>query len=372
MNETLTSKQVKLQRSYFHQYDIPLGLQGSAPAITGSYLEEHFLVYKTALDVEAAPDFVYGFEIYDENGTCIMKGLDQYSSAYHLIHDLRQVAKFSSDKRRYHLIKGAGGRFGFYLVDYRGKRLAKQSILFQTDQKREQEILRIVNSFTHYAEQDVLAKDELLSIVDQKGNLTYANNDLYSNRISVILPYESDRFRYQPFRDYAQQVVAEETPAHIIPEICFAYEDDFNRFENAYRKWVLIKSKNEPDDPDQKEQYFFEWNATHSRLIQTLEAIRANHGIGNADVEDNDQWMQIIDEPDEVIKIKDFIVSEPFEQHWGVGEMTVGKEFTIEQPCQTLTGIGRMRVGYDFIITDPLFKNRGIGYMTLGRNFLVI
>jgi len=44
------------------------------------------------------------------------------------------------------------------------------------------------------------------------------------------------------FRRYAEQVIREETPAHILPKICWISKDDMTVFEKLYRDWIYLKS----------------------------------------------------------------------------------------------------------------------------------
>ncbi len=62
--------------------------------------------------------------------------------------------------------------------------------------------------------------------------------DPYSFRIAVILPGYSMRLRNKDFRRYAERLIRLETPAHILPRICFIGIDQMKEFEDLYEKWL--------------------------------------------------------------------------------------------------------------------------------------
>ncbi|MGN6394809.1 MAG: hypothetical protein ACTHMI_04560 [Mucilaginibacter sp.] len=65
--------------------------------------------------------------------------------------------------------------------------------------------------------------------------------DPYSFRISVILPGYSIRLRDTAFRTYAEKLIRMETPAHVLPRICFIGHDQMVDFEKQYQKWLDAK-----------------------------------------------------------------------------------------------------------------------------------
>ena len=65
-----------------------------------------------------------------------------------------------------------------------------------------------------------------------------ADDDPYSYRVHVILPADAGRFRNMAFREFAESVIRAETPAHILPKICWIGAEDQQRVEDAYRAWL--------------------------------------------------------------------------------------------------------------------------------------
>lgn len=77
--------------------------------------------------------------------------------------------------------------------------------------------------------------------------------DPYSYRVSVILPGFAYRFQDPDFRRYAETVIRQEIPAHVLAKICWvgdrlsekqAAQNDLAEFEVAFKKYLSDKSRN--------------------------------------------------------------------------------------------------------------------------------
>lgn len=71
--------------------------------------------------------------------------------------------------------------------------------------------------------------------------------DYYSFRISVVLPYWTQRFRNMDFRGFAEDTIHRETPAHILPKFCWVSMYDMFRLETAYKAWFLSNRMYKPN-----------------------------------------------------------------------------------------------------------------------------
>jgi hypothetical protein len=69
-----------------------------------------------------------------------------------------------------------------------------------------------------------------------------ADEDPYSYRIHVILPAEQKRFAKIEFRRYVEEVIRQETPAHILPRICWISNEEMAALEVAYKDWIYLKA----------------------------------------------------------------------------------------------------------------------------------
>ncbi|RQO35422.1 hypothetical protein DBR39_18265 [Chryseobacterium sp. KBW03] len=77
--------------------------------------------------------------------------------------------------------------------------------------------------------------------------------DPYSYRVSVVLPGFAYRFQDPDFRRYAETVIRQEIPAHVLAKICWVgdrltetetAQNDLSEFEVAFKKYLLDKSRN--------------------------------------------------------------------------------------------------------------------------------
>jgi uncharacterized protein len=84
--------------------------------------------------------------------------------------------------------------------------------------------------------------DPFLPICPDPNCTDCAEEDPYSYRIHVILPAYGSRFMNMDFRRFAEALIRAETPAHILPRICWISQDDMARLEKAYRDWIYLKA----------------------------------------------------------------------------------------------------------------------------------
>lgn len=77
--------------------------------------------------------------------------------------------------------------------------------------------------------------------------------DPYSYRVSVVLPGFAYRFQDPDFRRYAETVIRQEIPAHVLAKICWVgdrlsekqtAQNDLAEFETAFKKYLSDKSRN--------------------------------------------------------------------------------------------------------------------------------
>jgi len=64
--------------------------------------------------------------------------------------------------------------------------------------------------------------------------------DPYSCRISIILPAWPERFANIDFRRFAEKTIRQETPAHILPKICWVDRKQMAGFEKVYKRWLQV------------------------------------------------------------------------------------------------------------------------------------
>ena len=90
--------------------------------------------------------------------------------------------------------------------------------------------------------------------------------DPYTFRLTVILPGYTLRLRNTHFRRYAERLIRMETPAHILPRICFVSREHLQEFEQAWDAWFTERIQS--DDPVEQSQ-----DTTLKHLIEVIERL---------------------------------------------------------------------------------------------------
>ena len=57
-----------------------------------------------------------------------------------------------------------------------------------------------------------------------------------------ILPAYAGRFQNMDFRRFVEETIRQETPAHILPKVCWIDSEDMAMLEGPYRDWVDLRS----------------------------------------------------------------------------------------------------------------------------------
>jgi len=67
-----------------------------------------------------------------------------------------------------------------------------------------------------------------------------AEADPYSYRLHFVLPAYAGRFRNMDFRRFVEETIRSETPAHLLPKICWINAADMAKVESAYRDCIPL------------------------------------------------------------------------------------------------------------------------------------
>jgi len=119
-------------------------------------------------------------------------------------------------------------------------------------------------------------KDQLLSVCLDAGCDHCGEEDPYSFKISVILPFWVKRFKNMHFRSYVETLFRSEAPAHVFLKICWIDKEEMKKFETALTDWMKAKAEyNEalpvPGDAKQKK-----YSAALEKLIVTMQDLRTD------------------------------------------------------------------------------------------------
>lgn len=111
--------------------------------------------------------------------------------------------------------------------------------------------------------------DRLMQVCLPEGCELCGEQDPYSFRLHVVLPYWPERFRDLAFRRYAERVIREETPAHVLPRICWIGNEQMRDLDAVWHAWLALAA-----DPDADPAPLADALA---ELIAVLERLRTVH-----------------------------------------------------------------------------------------------
>lgn len=94
------------------------------------------------------------------------------------------------------------------------------------------------------------------------------DGDIYSFRVSVILPGFTVRCADPAFRREAQQMIVQQCPAHIVPEFHWLSFDALRQFETLYQHWMLTRQDQSSTSRDNQQAAY--------QLMQFLQASRSD------------------------------------------------------------------------------------------------
>jgi hypothetical protein len=92
----------------------------------------------------------------------------------------------------------------------------------------------------HILLRPLAADDPLMPICSDAGCEDCDPLDPYSYRVHVVLPAYAGRFQDFGFRQFVEQTIRREMPAHLLPTVCWVGPDDMAVFEAAWRNFLEL------------------------------------------------------------------------------------------------------------------------------------
>lgn len=120
--------------------------------------------------------------------------------------------------------------------------------------------------------------------------------DPYSFRVSVVLPGFTQRFSDIHFRNYMEELIREELPAHVLAKICWVgsrkgevpnADNQLMTFETAYKDYLIAKSPLDAFHPENELEALID-------ILSNLHTIFPTGKLHNCDAEEEDQDDDII------------------------------------------------------------------------------
>ena len=220
------------------------------------------VAYDLYAEVDGTPENEFRFRVrHPVSRKILLSSSTHYPTRAAAREEMRRAIRFASTPAGYQRrrIGGAGDRWYFNVVDDGGQVLARRIEYFKTEAAMEAAVAGLTEHLrTAYSEEGMYvieslllrpeAGDPLLPICPDPNCTDCADADPYSYRIHVVLPAYGGRFEDMEFRRWAEQVIREETPAHIQPRVCWIGRDDMAELETLYRAWIHLRAGRPADD----------------------------------------------------------------------------------------------------------------------------
>ncbi len=236
----------------------------------------------------------YRFRIRDDrpgsDGKILLSSSWKFLDSRDARREMHRVLGYALNRENYQLRTARDGRFYFNLTDETDDILARRIEYFVTEELRDSAIDRILDLLQdRYSDEGMFLIEHLLlrpqreiglsrddgrrtisrslSVTNVRfAELTRPVNSLvaeplpgaflpicvdgecsnvkyldpYSCRVSFVLPAWPVRFADMDFRRFVEKTIRQETPAHILPKICWVDRKQMAGFERIYQRWLKV------------------------------------------------------------------------------------------------------------------------------------
>lgn len=228
----------------------------------------------------------YFFKIRDTEGNIILKSVKNYLVNAEIYKIVQQVIAKAGEQANYKILNPSAGAFKLAL--YHGAdAIAEGAGIFSTQalaQKALNDFTAAFNSACdveglHLLEHILLRPRFKVPDKDNNGNAQQQGDyqlmqvclnddcqfcgeqDPYSFRASVVLPYWPEKFKDLNFRQFFEDSIRKEAPAHVLLKICWLSNNLMLDFEIAYRHWLTALQNHSKELP-------FATDDTKNKLIK--------------------------------------------------------------------------------------------------------
>lgn len=231
-----------------------------------------FLFCQKTIEIQKTEDTPpkYFFHIPDKEGNILIRSIKEYDTYSEIADVAVKLADMFSDTSAYKPLDVAADQFSFEIVDESDTVLAESGMIYSDAGSRDNAITEIAGKLAedcpgegmHLVEHLLLRpRFAAPEIPGEAPEDTYqlfevclgencqfcGEEDPYSFRMSLILPYWHERFLSMEFRRYFEEMARTETPAHIMIKICWVNNTLMNAFEVAYKEWMAALADYEAD-----------------------------------------------------------------------------------------------------------------------------
>ena len=217
----------------------------------------------------------YRFRFKSDKDIILSSSSKHYHTLASLFAEILDVKNYGRFKENYEIKKNKSGKFYFNLtnpnypdLDDERHVIARRIASFSTKEKAEKAIDAVVTFINHlkpnegmYVIEHILLRPNVhkpsllphfMPICTEDCN-SCESIDPYSFRVSIVLPGWTERYSNVDFRRFMEDLIQRELPSHILAKICWigypasydtgTEENEMMILENAYKAWLLAKTK---------------------------------------------------------------------------------------------------------------------------------
>lgn len=194
----------------------------------------------------------FRFRLKDPTGEIILNSAEGYEPEIN-VRDLKElVFEAALDPKRYEYKRDRRGRYYLNLLSKDGKVIARSQEYHDRESEQLDEVLHLIDNLRKMDEKlhvlehlllrpKVKGLDKLLPVKEATNSTERpcngCNHSTYSFNISVVLPSWPKRFRNIDFRNYVEERIRMETPAHVFARICWVNHQHMGDFEQKLGAW---------------------------------------------------------------------------------------------------------------------------------------
>jgi uncharacterized protein YegP (UPF0339 family) len=221
---------------------------------------------------DAAPQFT--FVLKDGKGVSYLQPVAPWAFLSEAEKGLNEVYENMLDPGNYFVVEEAG-KFKIFLTDSNGRTVATCVRTYDKEESAHKFISSVLKAFAPACDEEGLHLIEhfllrprfqppalppqlpedvyrLMKVCLPDDCLFCGEEDPYSFKVTVAMPYWPARFRDPNFRLFFENTIRREAPAHVHVKVCWISFTKMYALENAYRAWLVAlqdyRKGQEPDD----------------------------------------------------------------------------------------------------------------------------
>lgn len=208
-------------------------------------------------EVDKTPGDEFRFRIKQAvSGKILLSSSMHYKTEQAARAEMSQAVDMAQYRENYQCKSTSSGKHYFNIVNASNEVIARRIEYFDTPDEMNAAIETLMEFMARYQHdngegmyliENILlrphdAQDKPMTICVDSNCTDCADADPYSYRVHFILPAYAGRFQNMDFRRFVEETIRTETPAHILPKVCWISPEDMAKVESAYRDWIPLRA----------------------------------------------------------------------------------------------------------------------------------